>query len=144
MPHFMTLKWGIKHARGFQGGLYSLIWVRGRLVSGKCLVLYRPPLNGYITEVYGLSLLGSVCFVFSHKSCWKRGIYQFRCHSNGVVAEQRDLQLFALTAVCRLSVTGPNAPSICGSTAKINQRGIIQPSCCTTSLTVIVILQRGG
>lgn len=56
---------------------------------------------------------GNVGFVLPHKSCWKHGIYQFRCHSDAVAAQLRDLQ-YLCSLCCVQSVSDTvKAASIC-------------------------------
>lgn len=82
-----------KHGWALTGGLHSPI-LDVSLSLGNALNLTGHRQMSTLIKFMGWVASGSVCFVHSHKSCWKHKIYQFRCHSDVSVAERGDLVLF--------------------------------------------------
>lgn len=77
---FITLKWRIKPAWAFMGGLnfsdLSLL-CEVALSLGNVSLLTGCHWMTALLKFMGRDDSGSVCFVLSHKSCWRRRIYQF-------------------------------------------------------------------
>lgn len=105
-----------KHLLAFVGGQHSQI--KAFFFRLPCFwqpeasVLRGSPWMTTTLKFIGRLSSGNVWFVLPHKSCWKHGIYQFRCHSDAIAAQLRDLQFSALFAVCSVS-DRVKAASIC-------------------------------
>lgn len=136
-----------KHLLAFVGGQHSQI--KAFFFRLPCFwqpeasVLRGSPWMTTTLKFIGRLSSGNVWFVLPHKSCWKHGIYQFRCHSDAIAAQLRDLQFSALFAVCKVSVTEWRLhPSVLPAT--INQGRIMKLPCCPAPLSHTVITVQCG
>lgn len=128
------------HGRTVLSDLSSL---PGRPVPGKCLIVNRPPMNDRISKVYGPTLFRKCLFcLFSQKLRDARGFFSSVATvilSRGTAKGPALSFALSLSVMCKVSATGwRQHPSALPAT--IDQWGIKQLSCCTTSLLQTVIM----